>query len=155
MNAAGATASFFPITIFQDLDWGISVRRQSIVFPIPRRTRNYSNFEINSLAVEITSTTTLQIAERLHNSTSRRSFARSVIADYRRSSSSLFLYSLSSLFFIREWISPSNHVRIVSRRTTTLSEILRWSNNGAFAISSLAKIWRNDWRIGSFKMVFD
>lgn len=69
-----------PIAIFQDLDWGISARRQSIVFPIPRRTRNYSNFEINShLAVEIASTTTSQIAQRLHNSTSRRSLARSVI----------------------------------------------------------------------------
>jgi len=137
MNAAGATASFFPITIFQDLDWGISARRQSVVLPIPRRIRNYSNFEINSLAVEIASTTTSQIAERLHNSTSRRSFTRSVIADYRFSFS-LFVYPPFFIFFIREWFSPSNHVRIVSRRTTTLSEIFRWSDNGTFAISSLA-----------------
>lgn len=158
MNAAGATASFFPIAIFQVLDWGISVRRQSVVFPIPRRTRNYSNFEINShLALEIASTTTSQIAKRLYyNSTSRRSFVRSVIADYRHSSFFLLPYSLSLSFFIYEWIYLSNHVRIVPTddhvvrnfpmiRTIEFSQFLRprQSENS------------DGWRIRSFQIAFD
>lgn len=87
--------------------------------------------------------TTSQIAQRLHNSTSRRLSARSIIVHNHCS-------LLSFLFLFYFWIGFESRLYCF----TMLSEIFRPANNGTFAISWLAQKARTAF-LRSFQTAFD
>lgn len=92
MNAAGATASRFFRILIEALARAATMRHRFFRYRVADQELQQFRDKQPSSAAEIASMTTSQIAQRLHNFTSRRLSARSIIAHNH-----LFLF-LSSPF---------------------------------------------------------